>query len=287
MSEKPDALIVEGGGMRGVFSAGILDAFYEQKFDPFSLYIGVSAGACNLASHLAGQYKRNYRCYTDYMLRPDFISTKKYLLGGHFMDLDWFWDYVDEYDTLDRESATSLGNKKFLVVTTDVETGEALYTEAQSKILDDLLKGSSSVPVMYRNFIEIYGRRVTDGGVADSIPVQEAYRRGARRIMVIRSRPAEYIKNSFFESRILPMIFSSYPALKKALRMREKRYMESVEFIKNPPADAEIIEIAPVEIRTGRTTRNREIIENDYLQGHVRGYAIVSALEKNESKPRR
>lgn len=280
MSEQPDALIIEGGGMRGVFAAGILDAFYEQKFDPFNLYIGVSAGACNLASHLAGQYKRNFRCYTDYMLRPEFISAGKYLRGGHFMDLDWFWDYVDKHDTLDRERATSLGNKKFLVVTTDIETGEALYTEAKSDILDDLLKGSSSVPVMYRNFVEVHGRRVTDGGVADSIPVQEAYRLGARRIMVIRSRPADYIKNSFVESRILPMIFSSHPALKKALQLREKRYMEAVEFIKNPPQDAEIIEVAPAEIRTGRTTRNREIIENDYLQGHVRGYAIVSALEK-------
>ncbi len=280
MPEKSYALIVEGGGMRGVFAAGILDAFYEQKFDPFNLYIGVSAGACNLASHLAGQYKRNYRCYTDYMLRPEFISAKKYLRGGHFMDLDWFWDYVDKYDRLDRESATTLGDKKFLVVTTDVETGEALYTEAQKEILDDLLKGSSSVPVMYRNFVEIYGRKVTDGGVSDSIPVQEAYSRGARRIMVIRSRPAEYVKSSFFESRILPMIFSSYPALKKALQTREKRYMESVEFIKNPPADAEIIEITPAEIRTGRTTRSRAIIENDYFQGHVKGYAIVSAFEK-------
>jgi len=280
MHGKPDALIVEGGGMRGVFAAGILDAFHEQKYDPFKLYIGVSAGACNLASHLAGQYKRNYRCFTDYMLRPEFISAGKYLRGGHFMDLDWFWDYVDKHDTLDRERATSLGDKKFLVVTTDIETGEALYTEAVSDILDDLLKGSSSVPLMYRDFIEIYGRRVTDGGVADSIPVQEAYRLGARRIMVIRSRPADYIKNSFFESRILPMFFSSYPALKKALQMREKRYMEAVEFIRKPPADAEIIEIAPVQIRTGRTTRNRTIIENDYLQGHVRGYAIVSAFEK-------
>jgi len=282
MPVKPDALIVEGGGMRGVFAAGILDAFHEQKFDPFNLYIGVSAGACNLASHLAGQYKRNYRCYTDYMLRPEFISAGKYLRGGHFMDLDWFWDYVDKYDTLDRGSATSLGNKKFLVVTTDVETGEALYTEAESGILDDLLKGSSSVPVMYRNFVKIYGHSVTDGGVADSIPVQEAYRRGARKIMVIRSRPSDYVKSSFFESKILPMIFSSYPALKKALQMREKRYMESVEFLKNPPADAEIIEIAPVEIRTGRTTRNRAIIENDYFQGHVRGYSVVSAFKKSD-----
>lgn len=282
MNGKINALVVEGGGMRGVFAAGVLDAFYEQKFDPFDLYIGVSAGACNLASHLAGQYKRNYRCYTDYMLRPEFISAAKYLRGGHFMDLDWFWGYVDRHDILDKKAATDLGEKKFIVVTTDVETGEALYTEAECDILDDLLKGSSSVPVMYRNFPEIRGHRVTDGGVTDSIPVQEAYRRGARKITVIRSRPSDYVKSSFFESKLLPLVFSSYPALKKALQMREKRYMEAVDFIKNPPADVEIIEIAPAQILTGRTTRNRGVIENDYMQGHVRGYAAVSALEKSD-----
>lgn len=282
MSGNIDALVVEGGGMRGVFAAGVLDAFHEQEFDPFDLYIGVSAGACNLASHLAGQYKRNYRCYTDYMLRPEFISPGKYLRGGHFMDLDWFWDYVDKHDTLDRETATALGGKKFLVVTTDVETGSPLYTEAQSGILDDLLKGSSSVPLMYRNFVEVHGRQVIDGGIADSIPVQEAYRLGARRIMVIRSRPSDYIKNSFFESRMLPLFFSSYPALKKALQIREKRYMEAVRFINHPPAGVEIIEIAPEEILTGRTTRNRRLIESDYLRGHVKGYAVVSSLKKSD-----
>ncbi len=278
MSVNFDTLVVEGGGMRGVFTAGVLDAFYEQKFDPFSLYIGVSAGACNLASHLAGQYKRNYRCYTDYMLRPDFISAVKYLKGGHFMDLDWFWAFVDRYDTLDKKAVTTLGGRNFLVVTTDINSGEALYIEPEFDTVDDLLKGSSSVPVMYRNFIEVCGHRVTDGGVADSIPVIEAYKRGARKIMVIRTRPADYIKKSIFESRVLPLLFSSQPAFKKALQLREKKYMESVQFIKNPPAGVEIVEIAPDVINTGRTTRNRGVVENDYWRGHVKGYEIVSGL---------
>ncbi|HOP61807.1 MAG TPA: patatin family protein [Spirochaetota bacterium] len=282
MAVKIDALVVEGGGMRGVFAAGVLDAMFELGFDPFTMYFGVSAGACNLASHLAGQYKRNFRCYTDYMLRPEFINALKYLKGGHFMDLDWFWDYVDMYDTLDRKTATNLGKKKFIVVATDVETGEALYIDAKEQILDDLLKGSSSVPLMYRTFVKVEGRRVTDGGVADSIPVNEAYRRGARKIMVIRSRQSDYIKSSFFESRIIPAMFRSYPALQKALSLREEKYMEAVDFIKNPPSGCEIIEIAPETIKTGRTTRSREKIENDYWQGHVKGYRVISELKKND-----
>ena len=76
-SDGSKALVVEGGGMRGIFSAGVLDAFLEMEFDPFNLYIGVSAGACNLASHLGGQYQRNYKIYTHYCTRPEFMNLKK------------------------------------------------------------------------------------------------------------------------------------------------------------------------------------------------------------------
>jgi len=279
MPRNIDALVVEGGGMRGVFAAGVLDAFSEKGFDPFRTYYGVSAGACNLASHLAGQYRRNYRCFTDYMLRPEFISLAKFLSGGHFMDLDWFWDYADEHDMLDKKRVTTLEGKKFFIVATDVDTGEPLYLEAESDTIDDILKGSSAVPVMYRNFINISGRRIVDGGVADSIPVVEAWRRGAKRIMVIRTRPSSYRKKSFLESRIIPLLFSKYPHLKKALREREVKYMEAVNFINNPPAGVEITEIAPDRLFSGRTTRERSIVEKDYMHGHDKGLAVLSAMK--------
>src|SRR5512135_324999 len=95
------ALVVEGGGMRGIFSAGVLDAFLEQDFDPFDIYIGVSAGACNLSSQVAGQYRRNFRIYTNQMVRPEFISVGKFLRGGHYMDLDWLWETFQRVDPLD------------------------------------------------------------------------------------------------------------------------------------------------------------------------------------------
>ena len=86
------ALIVEGGGLRGIFAAGVLDAFLEADFDPFNLYLGVSAGANNLSSYVAQQRGRNYRVYTHYALHPEFINVRKYLRGGHLMDLDWLWE---------------------------------------------------------------------------------------------------------------------------------------------------------------------------------------------------
>jgi predicted patatin/cPLA2 family phospholipase len=280
MKKSLRALVVEGGGMRGVFSAGVLDAFYEKGFDPFDIYIGVSAGACNLASHLAGQHGRNYRCYSIHMLSPEFISLKKYISGGHFMDLDWFWEYMDTVEKLDVEAASTRPGKEFIIAATDIATGEAIYFKAETDLLNIMLKGSSSLPLMYRKFIEVCGIKVTDGGVADSIPVKEAYTRGAGRIMVLRSRPSGYIKKSFFEAKIFPMFFSRYPALKNALKIRENKYMEAIAFINNPPEGVEIIEIAPDTMCTGRTSRDKAKIDQDYNRGHSAGLRAIEMWNK-------
>lgn len=266
------ALVVEGGGMRGVFSAGVLDCFLENGFDPFDIYLGVSAGACNLASHLGGQHGRNYRCYTDYMLRPDFFSIKKYMRGGHYMDLDWFWDYAAEVEPLNVKSASG---KEFYVAVTNVQTGKPEYIQANEQILFDALKGSSAVPLLYRKFIRINGSECIDGGVADPIPVKEAYRKGARRIMVIRSQPAGYNKKNFIESKCIPLLFLRYPSLRKALGRRESIYNESVDYIKNPPSDAEVIELCPDILHSGRTTKDRELLERDYKEGKRAGLSAI------------
>ena len=105
--------------MRGVFSAGVLDAFLTAKFDPFDLYIGVSAGACNLSSHVAGQYQRNLRMYTGPMRTRNFMSLGRFLLGGHFMNLDYLWDYCAREDPLDVAAcARNTRDKEFLAACT-------------------------------------------------------------------------------------------------------------------------------------------------------------------------
>jgi predicted patatin/cPLA2 family phospholipase len=272
------ALVVEGGGMRGVFAAGVLDYFLEKKFDPFDLYLGVSAGACNLASHLGKQHGRNYRCYTDYMLRPDFFSMKKYVRGGHYMDLDWFWDYCAKVEPL---NVNDVLKKIFYVIVTNVHTGSAEYLRTNERTIFDALKGSSALPLLYRKRIKLNNSEYIDGGVTDPIPIMEAYRQGARRIMVIRSQLAGYSKNSFFESKFIPLLFWRYPSLRKALGEREARYNELLDFIKNPPADADVIELCPSILYSGRTTRDRELLDRDYAEGKRMGF---SAIQKWKGK---
>ncbi len=87
-----NALVVEGGGMRGAFTSGVLDAFLQQQFNPFDLYVGVSSGSTNVANYLAGQQGRTLTFYVDHSLRPEFIDYKRFFKGGDLLDLKWMWE---------------------------------------------------------------------------------------------------------------------------------------------------------------------------------------------------
>ncbi len=275
MAEKKNkggiALVVEGGGMRGIFAAGVLDAFLEAKFDPFSIYYGVSAGACNLSSHLAGQYKRNYRIFTDQMVNPEFISKLKYIRGGHYLDLDWLWKTLEKEDPLDIGAVIRNLKKKrkeFAIVATSIESGGPLYLTPDENNLWHFLKVSSSIPLLYRNFLPVYSTRGSDGGIADPIPVAEAYRRGARKIVVIRSRVATYVKKHGLETTLTSLCLRNHPFLKAAVRRQADIYREAVTFINAPPRDARIVHIAPADpLLTSRTSQVRADLERDYARG--------------------
>jgi len=270
------ALVAEGGGMRGIFCAGVLDAFMERKFDPFDMYIGVSAGACNLASHLAGQHERNFRIYTRIMTKPEFISPRKFISGSRLMDLDYLWSAIDVEDPLAVKEIYRDRTRDFTVVGTSVETGHAVYLKPGPDDCSESLKASSAVPLLYRGFLEINGIRLVDGGVADPIPAQEAYRRGARRIVVIRTRPPQYRKTKGLENYISSFATRRWPELSLAVKNQADTYGRCVEFVLNPPADAEIVQVAPDEpLKSGRTTQELDKLLSDYHQGREHGERFV------------
>ena len=266
------ALVVEGGGMRSIFAAGILNAFSRENFNPFDLYIGVSAGACHLASHLAGQNDRNFDITLRYSLKSRFINPWRFLRGGHLMDLDWMWEQTIANYRLNLKylfDNLRAKNKEYFVVATSMETGNALYLRPNENTLEHYLKVSSSIPVFYRNILEAGGKKATDGGIADSIPVREAYRREATDIIVIRSRPSDYIKK---QNPLILLIFSiyfkKYPKLVEKFKQRAQNYMDAVNFIHHPPQGIRITELAPPnDIDIGRTTQKENVLRSSYQKG--------------------
>ena len=138
-SENLHALVVEGGAMRGIFSCGVLDSFLDNNYNPFDFCIGVSAGATNLAAWMCMQRGRNYQVYTDYSCRPEFISFKKYLFGGHALDLDWLWENTIRDIRLDLETFRKQ-EKPFYIAATNSITGKAEYFKGEADTLEQLIK---------------------------------------------------------------------------------------------------------------------------------------------------
>lgn len=264
--------------MRGIFSVGALDVFLERGFDPFDLAIGTSAGACNLSSHLARQHGRNRRCYLTQMRRPEFVDARRFLRGGHWLDLDYLWEAFEREDPLD-VAAVLASRTRFVVSSTSVDTGLATFHEPDAASLHETLRASSAVPVLFRKFIEIGGRRYADGGVTAPIPVEEAYRRGARRILVIRSRPPGYRGPSRVECVLAAAILREHPALAGAFRRYREVYERAVAFIMRPPADCRIVHVTPDRLHTSRMTRDERALIADYEHGRVVGERAIRAWE--------
>lgn len=262
--------------MRGIFAAGVLDAFLEQGHQAFDHCIGVSAGAVNLAAFLCHQHGRNYKVITDYSCRPEFINLPRFLRGGHWLDLDWLWAVTIREIRLDlaRFAASAI---PLTVVTTRIDTGEAAYLTAHSQQLEQLLKASCAVPLAYRDQVLFDGLPMTDGGVADSIPVEHAYRHGARDITVVLSRPLGYRKHAPRVPALTRHLLRNTPQLAAAMLLRHQAYNRAIDFIAAPPSDCRVRVIAPTAaFRVGRVTTDPSRLEAGYRMGHQAALAYLA-----------
>ncbi|WDV45777.1 patatin family protein [Clostridiaceae bacterium M8S5] len=275
MEKEKVALVVEGGAMRGIFAAGVLDIFLEKEFNPFDIYIGVSAGAINIASYLAKVYKRNYHIYKQFTGCKECISIKKFIKGGHYFDLDWLWEKSMEKYPLDLEQIYSEIDRSFIVGVTNCNTGNIEYLKPQKDNLENCLKASSAMPVVYRSKLHFNGVRYLDGGLADPIPVKEAYNRGAKEIVVIRSKPSYYkIKPT---NKAVRLLFKNLPEVQRALDERVDTYNNAIDFIKQSPEDVKIHDIFPTDdFEVSRFTKDPDVLETGYQIGRTVGKSFLA-----------
>lgn len=270
--------------MRGVFSTGVLDAFLAHRFNPFDLCIGVSAGATNAAAFLAGMHGRNYRVYTDYSLRPEFISFRRFLTGGHLMDLDWLWEITIREVRLDLDAILNAPTRYYIGLTR-VADGKAVCARPRRENLEEMLKASSAMPVFYRGFVPLNGvggdgntgndsgtdsagTEFADGGLSDPIPVLEAHRRGAHNILVLRSRPHGYRMKPKRPNLFMRLALRDHPKLRACLAERPKRYNDALAFIRRPPEGVRVLELNPPdELESSRLTKDSKKLTRDYRRG--------------------
>ncbi len=242
-------LIVEGGGMKCAYSAGILDAFLGDNIE-FDYCIGVSAGSANAASYLAGQKGRNKRFYTDHINEPGYFGLKNYIKTHNLFGLQYIYGTLSNSDGPDALNYRKLilNRTEFLIVATDAETGEPRYFHKEEMPKDDYraIMASSALPGACLP-IEIDGRFYYDGGVADSIPVEKALADGCDKLVIIMSKTRDFVKKPESLRGFYSFKCRKYPEIIKLLNNRHINYTKSQKMAYELESQGKAIVFAPSE----------------------------------------
>ena len=275
-------LIDVGGGERGVYGAGVLDRCLEEGIS-FDYHIGVSAGAANIASFLAGQKGRNLRFYTEYSFRPQYMGVRTLLRTGSYVDLEYIYGAAltnaGGENPLDFAAMRASG-KEMEIVATDADTAEPVYYTMADMAQDDYgaIKGSSCLPVIARPY-RWKGRLLYDGGVSDPIPVRRAFERGCGRAVLILTRPRGSVRDPARDAFFARLLSLRRPAAGRALAARAATYNRQLELAKEYERQGRLLIVAPDDIGGMKTlTRDVREIRLMYEKGRRDAEAIRSFL---------
>lgn len=236
-----------GGGMRGIYAAGIFDWCLKQRVQ-FDLCIGVSAGSANVASYTAGQEGRNYRFYTEYSFRKKYMGIGRFLVKKSFADLDYVYGTLsnsDGEDPLDFQRMTE-NRTEVLVVATNARTGGVKYFDKNDMKQDhyEILKASSAIPFVCHPY-EVDGIPYYDGALGDPVPVQKAFDCGCEKVVVVLTRPEQMSRTSTQDEKLAKRIQRKYPNAANALRMRAARYNEGVRLAQKYAEEGRVLIVSP------------------------------------------
>lgn len=275
------ALVVEGGAMRGIFAAGVLDSFIEEDYYPFDFAIGVSAGASNLGGYLSKQQYRSKKVITQLATDRRFFNLKRFIKGGNLVDVKWLVAESNRQFPLNELNLFS--NIPLLATTTNIETGNANYYLVNRENMTSVLEATSALPIAYKDTPCFSGGCYTDGGVADSIPVIEAYKRGASEITVVLSHPLSYQMPAARHSWLMDKLLVKQPMIAEAMANRAHTYNRSLDFIRNPPKNVTVRVIAPKEsFNVKRLTMKKSILNQGYEMGVTEGQKHIASRQGRE-----
>ncbi|MDU5919728.1 MAG: patatin family protein [Clostridiales bacterium] len=261
-------LVVEGGGMRGVYSSGVLDFFIEKDLF-FENNYGVSAGACHLCSYLAKQYKRAFRVNVDYLNDKRYCSVHSLLKTGNLFRAEMLYDIIpNELDLFDYDTYNK-NESNFYVVITDINTGKPEYVKIGDLKKDIIyVRASSSLPLLAQN-VKINDKEYLDGGISDSIPIKKSIADGNKKNVVILTRDSTYRKGKNSLMPIIKLKYKKYPNFVKSMADRYIVYNEILDFIKELEDNGDVFVIRPKKpVNIGRTEKNREKLEALYNDGY-------------------
>lgn len=261
------ALLLEGGGMRGVFTAGVLDNFLEKNII-FPYVIGVSAGASNGLSYISRQKGRSYFSNVKLPKIRPYVGLMPLLKGRGLFDLDFlFYEYPDKYYPFDLQAYFNSG-QRFVMVVSNCETGKAEYIEEYKDNNRLLAACKASCTLPFSNPITyLDGSPMLDGGVCDAVPIQYLIDEGFEKFVIVLTRPKGYRKE---EKKVwLPFfVYSKYPKIREALRSRAVRYNKAMDLIDKLEEEGRAIVIRPkAPMMVGRAETDTQKLDDLYREG--------------------
>ena len=279
MENKKTALIIEGGGQRGVFSFGITDTFINRNYDPFDIYIGVSNGVAVLCWYLIKETDNNLDKML-YAAKGDYLSYKNIFTGEDILKFHQMYEDGEKMFNPSMEKIkNNLEGKNYIAVVTDaIEANAEYYSFGEGEWMPKMI-ASGTLPILVKTPSLIDGRRKFDGGIADPIPVEKAYKMGAKKIIVIRTYEKKFRRKLKLENYIGALLSSQFPSLRKALLEHDKTYNRALDFINNPPHDCEIVQLCPPKkLKSKRDTKNIEYLKADYNLGKSVAEEFLNSL---------
>lgn len=270
-------IIDVGGGLRGIYGAGVFDRCLDDG-TAFELCIGVSAGGANAASFLGGQKGRNYKFYTEYSMRKEYMGLSCILKCGSFINLDYVYRTLSNSDGENPLNYRGIAENpcEYIVVATDSETGEARYFTKDDMRENDygILVASSAIPAVCRP-AKVCGGVFHDGGISDPVPVDFALKKGCDRLVVILTRPRDYVLDTGLDNKAAKLLRLRYPNVSKGLRARKEAYAKSVEKAKELEKQGKCLIIAPDDCCGLETlTKDAQKLDLFYRKGYADGAKI-------------
>lgn len=264
-------LVLEGGGMRGVFTSGVLDAFMKHGLY-FNYVVAVSAGACNGMSYISRQPRRARVSNIDYLERYDYIGLRHLVTQGCIFDRRLLYDkfpnqYIPfDFDTFFNNPAT------FEMVTTNCITGRPMYLQERSNRQRalDAVRASSSLPFVSK-IVDVDGIPMLDGGIVDSIPVERAMSLGHENNVLVLTRNKGY-RPTGSDHKIPHFIYKKYPRLRVVLSRRIEAYRQQLELVDQLEAEGKVVCIRPERpIEVTRMEKDTVKLERLYEEGFALG----------------
>jgi predicted patatin/cPLA2 family phospholipase len=269
---KDIGLVLEGGGLRGVYTAGVLDFFLEKSLH-FPYVIGVSAGACNAASYISKQFERNKRINIGYIGDHRYLSYRNFFKEKSLFGIDFVYNKIpNELDPFDYDTFFN-SDQRFVIGTTDCITGEPFYVEKNQCFKDNdkiitVIRASSSLP--FAAPIVNYDKyNLLDGGISDPIPLNKSINDGNKKHVVILTRPEGYRKEAFKRRWIVDRVYSKYKGLAEAMVNRHSVYNKTLDLIEQMNRDGDIFVLRPSEdLQVDRLEKRPEKLYKLYDLGY-------------------